>query len=135
MKILTVPADKAQLDRVIAFVDEALESAPGGMELQFRVELAVEEAFVNIANYAYAPGSGQVEVGCEFQRDSGRFVIRFADAGKAFNPLARAEADTSAKATMEREGGLGILLVKKTMDDVRYARENGKNILTLTKKL
>ena len=62
-------------------------------------------------------------------------VIQFLDSGQPFDPLAREEADTSEEALMSREGGLGILLVKNTMDDVRYSSENGKNILTIQKAL
>ena len=64
-----------------------------------------------------------------------RVVIQFLDHGKPFDPLAREDADTSEEALMERIGGLGILLVKETMDEVSYSYEEGKNILTILKKL
>ncbi len=72
---------------------------------------------------------------CEVLKDPLRVVIQFLDGGKPFDPLAREDADTSREGLMSREGGLGILLVKDTMDDVQYAYENGKNILTILKKL
>ena len=72
---------------------------------------------------------------CEGLEDPLRAVIRFLAGGRPFDPLAREDADTSEDALMSREGGLGILLVKKTMDDVQYSYEGGKNILTIVKKL
>ena len=62
-------------------------------------------------------------------------IIQFLDHGKPYDPLAKEDADTSPEALEAREGGLGILLVKKTMDDVQYVYEGGKNILTIQKKL
>ena len=62
-------------------------------------------------------------------------VIQFLDHGKPFDPLAKEDADTSEEALMDRIGGLGILLVKETMDEVSYSYEDGKNILTILKKL
>ncbi len=72
---------------------------------------------------------------CEILEEPLRVVIQFLDSGKPFDPLAREDADTSEEGLMSREGGLGILLVKNTMDDVQYSYEGGKNILTILKKL
>ena len=100
-----------------------------------QIRLAVEEIFVNIASYAYDPSVGPAEVRCEVLEDPLRVIIQFLDGGKPFDPLAREDADISEDGLMMREGGLGILLVKETMDDVSYTYENGKNILTILKKL
>ncbi len=135
MPTLTVPAKTDQLDTVIAFVNETLDRGNCPAEIRFRVELAVEEIFVNIASYAYFPGEGEAEISCALREDTGELELRFADWGKAFDPLARPEADTSREATLNREGGLGLFLVKKTMDRVRYVREDGRNVLTVTKGL
>ena len=62
-------------------------------------------------------------------------IIQFLDGGKPFDPLAKEDADITADGLFSREGGLGILLVKETMDGVSYSYENGKNILTIEKKL
>ena len=135
MKRLTVPAEVEYLDEVTAFVDEELESYGCPMEVQLQIELAIEEIFVNIASYAYKPADGEAEIRCEVLRAPLRVVIQFLDGGKPYDPLAKEDADTSPEALEAREGGLGILLVKRTMDDVRYTYEGGKNILTILKQL
>ncbi|MBQ7714177.1 MAG: ATP-binding protein [Oscillospiraceae bacterium] len=135
MKSLTIPAKPERLDEITAFVDEELEAYDCPMNVQLQIELAIEEIFVNISSYAYHPVDGEAEVRCEVLQDPLRVVIQFLDGGKPYDPLAREDADISQEALEEREGGLGILLVKKTMDDVQYAYENGKNILTILKKL
>ena len=133
MKSLYVPARIDQLDEVTDFVTEILGDVD--MKTEFSVRLAVEEAFVNIANYAYAPGEGDAEVQCGLLTDPNRILIRFLDSGVPFDPTKKEDADTSEEAIMQRVGGLGIFLVKKNMDEVRYIYENGKNVLTLVKDL
>ena len=135
MKSLTVPAETDRLDEVNAFVNGELEAYDCPMKAQFEIELADEEIFVNIASYAYKPKEGEAEIRCEVLQDPLRVVIQFLDGGRPYDPLAREDADTSREVLMEREGGLGILLVKKTMDEVQYTYEGGKNILTIVKKL
>ena len=133
MKSLTVPARIDQLDEVTDFVNGLLGDVD--MKTEFQIRLAVEEVFVNIASYAYAPGTGDAEVSCAFLSDPKRIQIRFSDSGMPFDPTALADADISEEAIMERVGGLGIFLVKKNMDTVSYAYEGGKNVLTLEKML
>ena len=135
MKSLTVPAKTECLDEVNDFVSEELEAYDCPMKVQLQIQLAIEEIFINIASYAYHPVEGEAEVRCEVLEDPLRVVIQFLDGGKPYDPLAKEDADTSAEALMGRVGGLGILLVKKTMDDVKYAYEGGKNILTIEKNL
>ena len=100
-----------------------------------QIAVASEEIFVNISSYAYDPSIGPAEVRCEVLEDPLRVVIQFLDHGKPFDPLAKEDADTSEEALFSREGGLGILLVKETMDDVSYTYQDGKNILTIKKNL
>ena len=114
---------------------DQLEEYACPMETQMQVRLAMEEIFVNIANYAYHPEVGEVEVRYDVTNDPLLLTIQFLDSGVPFNPLAKEDADTSEEALMEREGGLGIYLVKNLMDDVRYAYEDGKNVLTMTKRI
>ena len=135
MKSLTVPAKTECIDEINDFVGRELEAYDCPMKVQMQIELAIEEIFVNIASYAYHPVDGEAEIRCEVLQDPLRVVIQFLDGGKPYDPLAKEDADTSVEALEEREGGLGILLVKKTMDDVKYAYETGKNILTIQKKL
>lgn len=135
MDSLIVSAEVKNLDAVTDFVLQRPEIAACPKNTQLQLRLAVEEVFVNIASYAYDPSVGPAEVRCEVLEDPLRVVIQFMDHGKPFDPLAKEEADTSADALMDRIGGLGILLVKETMDEVSYSYENGKNILTILKKL
>ena len=123
------------LDAVTDFVLQRPEIAACPKNTQLQLRLAVEEVFVNIASYAYDPSIGPAEVRCEVLDDPLRVVIQFLDHGKPFGPLAKEDADTSEEALLAREGGLGILLVKETMDEVSYSYEEGKNILTILKKL
>lgn len=135
MKSLTVPAKTEYIDEINDFVGQELEQYDCPVKIQMQIELAIEEIFVNIASYAYHPVEGEAEIRCEVLQDPLRVVIQFLDHGKPYDPLAKEDADTSEEALLEREGGLGILLVKKTMDDVQYAYEDGKNVLTILKKL
>ena len=134
MEKLVIEADKDRLDEVTDSIDEWLEEAGCPMRTRLQIRLAVEEIFVNIASYAYPVTKGSVEIERCFLDGQSGARIRLIDQGVPFNPLEKEDADTSENALMEREGGLGILLVKKTMDHVFYARENGRNILTVEKK-
>ena len=135
MENLIVTAEVKNLDAVTDFVLQRPEIAACPKNTQLQLRLAVEEVFVNIASYAYDPFIGPAEVRCEVLDDPLRVVIQFLDHGKPFDPLAKEDADTSEEALMDRIGGLGILLVKETMDEVSYSYEDGKNILTILKKL
>ena len=135
MNSVTVPAKLDSLDAVIQFVFSQMEQCCCPESTLLEIQLAVEEIFVNIASYAYSPGEGEAEVHCQVLEEPSRVVIRFLDSGKPFDPLAREEPDTSEEGLLEREGGLGILLVCHTMDSVSYSYANGRNILTMTKLL
>ncbi len=135
MESLTVTAVVENLDEVIAFVAKRLENYGCDRKTLMQIRLAVEEIFVNISSYAYDPSVGPAEVRCEVLEDPMRVIIQFLDGGKPFDPLAKEDADTSEEALMSRIGGLGILLVKETMDDVSYEYKDGQNILTILKNL
>jgi anti-sigma regulatory factor (Ser/Thr protein kinase) len=133
MKELVVQAALANFTRVRDFIDEQLEEHGCPMKHQLQIAVAVEELFVNIANYAYAPGSGTARISAEIGGDPKTLTLTFEDSGKPYNPLLKEDPDISAP-TFERPiGGLGIFLVKKHMDDLEYEYSNGKNILTIKK--
>jgi anti-sigma regulatory factor (Ser/Thr protein kinase) len=134
-KTITVPAEVDELDRVQAFLGEELEEAGCDPGPQMQVELAVEEIFVNVASYAYAPEEGEVEIRIRILGDPAMAEIVFLDSGKPYNPLEKEDAALDEDAIMEREGGLGILLTKEVMDEVDYCYRNGKNVFTMRKKL
>jgi serine/threonine-protein kinase RsbW len=95
------------------------------------VELALEEVLVNIFNYAYQDGPGNVGVVCFFDAKK-RFIIRVDDRGVPFNPLSVDEPDLTADVSERKVGGLGIYFAKTLLEDVQYLRKDNKNILTLT---
>ena len=135
MDHIIVPAKVDALDTVCDFVEERLEPWGCTPRTLFQLRLAIEEIFVNIASYAYKPKEGNAEVRCQVREEPLQVEIQFLDSGVPFDPLAREDADTSQEGLMSREGGLGILLVKNTMDDVQYTDKDGKNILTIMKNL
>ena len=135
MEYMNITAEIPNLDAVNDFIFGKLEAYELPRNTLFQIRLAVEEIFVNISSYAYDPEVGPAEVRCEVLDDPLRVVIQFLDHGKPFDPLAGEDADTSEEGLMARDGGLGILLVKESMDDVSYCYEDGSNILTITKKL
>ena len=99
-----------------------------------QIEVIVEEVFVNIAHYAYAPGTGPATV--RFRADgAGAAELTFIDRGAPYDPLARPDPDVTLSAEERPIGGLGIFMVKKSMDDMRYAYRDGRNILTIQKRL
>ena len=134
MERMIIPAELGRLDEVTGAVEEMLEHASYSEEKRFQVHLAVEEIFVNIASYAYPSGEGEAEICCELLPDPERVRISFSDSGEPFDPLAKEDADISEKGLLSREGGLGILLIKKLMDSVSYCRKNGRNELTIEKR-
>jgi len=105
------------------------------MKAQMQIDLAVEEIFVNIASYAYAPGTGPATIRVGLTDDGSVFVIELIDQGVPYNPLAKEDPDITLSAEERKIGGLGILLTKKSMDDVQYEYANGSNILTLRKSI
>ena len=135
MKSIRVPAEVNQLAEINRFIGEELERYGCSAKAQMQVELAVEEIFVNIASYAYHPEVGEAEIDVDAGGDPPTVTIRFLDHGVPFNPLERMDVDISKTAESRDIGGLGILLVKKNMDDVIYSYQDGKNILTICKKL
>ncbi len=133
MKSLTLPAALEKLETVQAFIATELEAVDCPMKAEIQIQVAVEEIYINIARYAYYPKVGEVTVICTVGGDPLQVTIQFLDRGKPFNPLAREEVDTTLSAEEREIGGLGILMVKKSMDAVSYAYRNGVNILTIKK--
>lgn len=130
------PASQDQLERVQAFIEEELANYPCSPKVKFQLDVAVEEIFVNIAHYAYHPGQeGEATVRCCVGGDPLQITIQFLDNGKPFNPLAKEDPDITLSAEDRQIGGLGILMVKKSMDAVDYSYEDGKNILTIKKSI
>ena len=135
MKELELKALTENLPKVLSFVDEQLEAADCPMKIQMQIDIAVEEIFVNIAHYAYNPDVGTAKVRVEVMGNPPAVDITFIDNGVPYDPLAKADPDVTLSAEKRQIGGLGIFMVKKTMDDVKYEYLDGHNILTLKKGL
>ena len=134
MKELVIEADRMKLLEVQSFIDEQLEEAGCPMLTQTAIDIAVEEVFVNIASYAYSQESGTVAVQVTMHEDPLAVEITFIDSGKPYDPLAKEDPDTTLSLKERKQGGLGIFMVKKSMDNVRYEYKDGQNILTITKE-
>ena len=129
---MRVPARIAQLHVASAFVEQSAAGAGMDAHAVQHVLLALEEAFINIANYAYAGADGEVEIACLEQ--TGRFVLTLTDSGPPFDALARAVPDLSAPLASRTAGGMGIHLIRAVTDEAAYARVDGKNVLRLVFK-
>ncbi len=135
MKELVIAADRNNLLKVQSFIDEQLEDAGCPMLTQIAIDVAVEEIFVNIASYAYDKEIGVAVVQVEMLNEPLSVEITFIDNGKQYDPLAKPDPDITLSAKERKKGGLGIYMVKNSMDDMRYEYRDGKNILTIKKNL
>ena len=133
MEKKTFDAETINLDEVLEFIDGKLEENDCPMKTQ--IDVAAEEIFVNVAHYAYHPEIGIVEVCVEFEENPRRVLVTFIDSGRPFNPLEKPDPDITLSAEKREIGGLGIYMVKNTMDDVIYEFSNGQNHLTMVKNL
>ena len=123
------PANARELHNVLTFVSEAARPTGLGAQQASRLELALEEALVNVCSYAYPDGRGEVVVRVQAGKD--RVIVELEDGGAPFDPLSLAEPDVQAPLEERAPGGLGILLVRRMMDEVRYRRDGDRNVLTL----
>ncbi|MBQ9511168.1 MAG: SpoIIE family protein phosphatase [Clostridia bacterium] len=132
-KEITLDATVENITTVTEFIDAELEAIDCPMKAQMQIDVAIDELFGNIAQYAYAPGTGKATVRFETGREQKNVTITFIDEGKQYDPLAKEDPDTTLSAEERKIGGLGVFLVKKTMDDVKYRYKDGKNILKIKK--
>ena len=135
MKELEITALNENLEKVLAFVDKELEKVGCPMKAQLKIDVAVEEIFVNIANYAYHPESGPATIRVEVLKDPFQVILSFVDHGIPYDPLAKKDPDITLSSEKRAIGGLGIFMVKKSMDDITYEYKDGHNILTIKKNL
>jgi len=135
MKRITLPAKVENIDNVIDFVNEELERFDCPMKVIMQIDIAVEEIFVNIAHYAYASGEGEATITCAVEEEPLCVVVRFADRGMPYDPLSKEDPDITLSAEERDIGGLGVYMVKKSMDAVDYEFTDGQNILTIKKFL
>ena len=135
MREITIEAKIENLDEVLGFVDGQLEELECPMKAQMQIDVAVEEIFVNIASYAYAPGIGNAVVRFESSQDPTSVTITFIDSGVPYDPVQKDDPDVTLSAEERGIGGLGIYMAKKAMDDMKYVYRDGQNILSISKSI
>ena len=134
MKEITLEARIENLPALIEFVDGYLEEIACSMKAQMQIDVAVDEIFTNISSYAYTPGVGKATVEITKRDSESQVELTFIDSGVPYNPLEKADPDVTLSAEERQIGGLGIFMVKRTMDEMTYEYKDGKNILTIRKK-
>lgn len=135
MKELTVEAAVENIEVVTDFVNEELEKLDCPVKARRQIDVAIDELFGNIARYAYSPDVGKATVRFSVEENPLEVTITFIDNGIPFNPLEKSNPDTHLSAEERPIGGLGIFLVKKSMDMVEYEYKNGQNILKIKKNI
>lgn len=131
---LTLPNNVEFIPQLATFIEEVTESYGIDPSVTMSINLALEEAVVNVMNYAYPEGTlGEIDISVTFSGGSITFTIQ--DTGTPFDPTKVSNPDTSLSAEERPIGGLGIYLVRELMDEVSYCYENNHNILTLKKKI
>ena len=135
MKELNIAATVENIEVVTDFVNEQLEVLGCSIKAQMQIDIAIDELFGNIAHYAYDPDIGSATVRVEVMEEPLSVVITFIDGGVPYDPLLAADPNTGLPIEEREIGGLGIYIVKKSMDEIIYEYKDGKNILSIKKKL
>jgi anti-sigma regulatory factor (Ser/Thr protein kinase) len=126
------PAQQDSYEEMLSYALACADEAGVPMKRQLKLQLGFEEAVVNVISYAYEPEE-EGKVWLKVYADGNDLIIEIKDSGKPFNPLEREDPDVTLSVEERQIGGLGIFLVKKTMDGMEYRRERDRNILTITK--
>ena len=125
-----------ELPNVISFIEKELEKFEFSFKVITQFNLVVEELFVNVANYAYKDSeTGKCKITIDYDKEKQEVKLSIEDNGIKFNPLEKDNPDTTLSVEDRPIGGLGILLVKKNMDNIEYKYEDNKNILILSKNV
>lgn len=134
LRSITLSNDVQEVPLLSTFVDEVCESMGIDEMTAMQINLALEEAVVNVMTYGYPEGTkGYVDISAQSADNCLTFII--SDSGKPFDPTTRGDVDTTLPAEERTIGGLGIHLVKQLMDSIHYEYKDGHNILTLKKKV
>ena len=135
MRELTVDAIIENIEKVTDFVNEELEKLDCSPKAQIQIDVAIDELFGNIAHYEYNPNVGTATIRMEVVQDPMAVVLTFIDHGIPYDPLAKEDPDIKLSAEERKIGGLGIYMVKKSMDEITYEYKAGQNILRIKKNL
>lgn len=131
----TLDATIENVETITGLIDEKLEEAGASMKAEMQINIVIDEIFSNIAKYGYASGKGDATVTLDILQDPLRAEITFINSGEPYDPLAQEDPDIHAALDDRPMGGLGILIIKKTMDDVSYEFKDKQNILTVVKAI
>ena len=123
----TVPADMAAMPDLVAFLEGALETMGCTLAITTKLMVCLDEIASNVMKFS---GANSLTVRLEHD-GAGAWQLTFIDDGTPWNPLTHDDPDITLPANERPIGGLGLLMVKKMMDEVGYARENDVNVLRL----
>ena len=132
---IVLEATIENLSEVVNFFNNILENTGCSVKVQREIEISVEEIYINIAKYAYQPETGEVKIRAEVTDDPAELTITFIDSGVHYDPLKKKDPDVTESLEKRKIGGLGIYLMKQSMDDASYMYTGGKNILIMKKSL
>lgn len=135
MKEMTITATVENIEKVTDFANEQLEAIGCPMKAQMQIDVAIDELFGNIAHYAYNPETGPATVRVEVTEAPVSVIVTFIDHGIPYDPLKKDDPDLTLSADEREIGGLGIFMVKKTMDEITYEYRDGQNILRIRKDI
>ena len=135
---LTLPASIAQLQGVNKFIDEELDRCQCPLRTRTQLFIAIEELFVNVAHYAYPEATpdkpGMAWISCSYSENPSEFIVEIVDEGIPYNPLEKPDAVTPDNIMDVPIGGLGILMAKRSVDEIKYERTDNKNIVQIIKR-
>ena len=134
MESITVEAKNENLEKITDMIDTILDKIDCPVKVKLQINVAVDEIFSNISSYAYKQNVGNATVEIETFDNPKSVEITFKDNGVEYNPLLKGEPNVKANLEERDVGGLGVFIVKKSMDDVKYEYSNGMNIFTMRKK-
>lgn len=132
---ITLEAQLESVQQAIDFVAGELDTSPCDSNARYQLLTAVDEIASNVARYAYAPGTGNMTIRFALLEDRSVAEVTFVDWGVAYNPLEADEPDVTLGARQRKLGGLGIFVVKKTMDEMEYERIDDMNVVRIRKRL
>ena len=135
MKELTLAATVENIETVTEFVNAQLELLDCPIKAQMQIDIAIDELFGNIAHYAYNTEVGNATVRVEISEAPLAVIITFIDNGVPYDPLGKDDPDITLSAEEREIGGLGIYMVKQSMDEITYEYKDGQNILKIKKNI
>ena len=135
MKELTLAATVENIETVTEFVNAQLELMDCPIKAQMQIDIAIDELFGNIAHYAYNTEIGSATVRVEVSEAPLAVIITFIDNGVPYDPLGKDDPDITLSAEEREIGGLGIYMVKQSMDEITYEYKDGQNILKIKKNI